>query len=45
MQAMTPEEQYQFICESNAILEPILEEALEQYINWYDNQLHASEMK
>jgi hypothetical protein len=45
MQAMTPEEQYQFICESNAILEPILEEALEQYINWYDTQLHASEMK
>mgnify|MGYP006993043155 FL=1 len=45
MQTMTPEEQYQFICESNEILEPILEEALEQYMNWYDTQLHASEMK
>lgn len=35
--AMNQHETYEFICKSNKILEPILEEALEQYCEYYDN--------
>ena len=37
MDSMTEQQKYEFICQSNEILEPILEEALEQYCEYYDN--------